>query len=500
MTKFNIRNLFLYIIFIFIIGMFVILYILVEGKNTQVELFKNQLIKEAELLFNNMVILRKWNAIHGFIYVKDNGTMSPNKYLENNTVKSDKGDTLIRINPAWMTRQFSEISNKYASYYYKVTSLNLKNPDNKADKFETEALKYLELNKEEKYYYKINNKNQRFDFVGSLKVEKECISCHKDEKLDDIRGGIRVSIPLDTYNLNIENIKNHTFIISIFILLFGLLTLISSLFLINIIFKRQEEEKKLSKENILLNQQVKDAINQNREKDHLLYIQSRSAQMGEMVSMIAHQWRQPLNSISAAAIKLELKQELEELNNQDIKEVSRFIQAQSQDMSAIINDFMNFFKSESNKSLFLVESTIEDIRKIVLPQFKSRNIICKEKIEAGLTLFGHKKELVHILLNILTNSRDAFSEKSQNFNEITVDAKKIDNNVIIRICDNAGGIDESIIERVFDPYFTTKKQGKGTGIGLYMVKEMLSNDFSGTISVENFDSKGVCFTIVIPIQ
>ena len=491
---------FVFYLFILFVIMSSFLYIIDQERKTDIIASQNTLVNKATILFENILLIRRWNSEHGNVYVKQHGDLKPNKYLKDNVIYSDKNETLIKINPAWMTRQLSELAMQDRKYSYKITSLKLTNPGNKADEFEHEALLFFEDNKEVPYYYNINHKDNKFDFIGSLKAEESCIKCHSGYSVGDIRGGIRISIPLNDHLKSIQEIKYRTNKTMLVIIVSISLLFIILFWLTNLIYKWQKNEKSLNEDNILLNKQVEDEIKKNRDKDRLLYKQSKNAQMGEMISMIAHQWRQPLNAISAAAIKLDFKQELGEVKDEDIIQTSKFIQNETQEMSQIINDFMNFFKSDNDKITFTLTSVFDDVNKIISSQFKIRNIILHNLIEDGVEIYGHKKELVHVLLNIVSNARDAFESREQSLQEISMEASKVDHSIEINICDNAGGMPKDVVDKIFNPYFTTKEQGKGTGIGLYMVKEMIEKDFSGTVNVKSYETVGTCLNIIIPIK
>jgi len=222
--------------------------------------------------------------------------------------------------------------------------------------------------------------------------------------------------------------------------------------------------------------------------------QSKHAQMGEMISMIAHQWRQPLNAVSAAAINLTLQQQLGTLDEKEVENTSKFIQKLTLDMSQTINDFMSFFKPQTKKESFLISDVLDEIRRMIDKQLESHNIILETSIGDISTLYGHKNELIHVLLNIITNARDALDEQTQEIKKITIDAYALNGRCNISVRDNGGGIDGDILDKIFNPYFTTKEQGKGTGIGLYMVKEIIEKDFNGHIEVQNIEN-GVEFLL-----
>ena len=220
-----------------------IIYQIVFSENTQKRLSQLQIVEEAKAHFQGMVDTRSWNAQFGGVYVKSTNGLKPNPYLKNNKLLTDKNETLIKINPAWMTRQISEISNKNGAYHFKITSLKPLNPSNKADPFENEALKFFEKNKNQQFFYKFDNKEENFNFMGALVTTKACMACHSHQgyKIGDIRGGIRVSIPLKTYTQQVANLHEQTqnSIIIVLIIAFSLMGILY--LLISIFFKRQYE-------------------------------------------------------------------------------------------------------------------------------------------------------------------------------------------------------------------------------------------------------------------
>ncbi len=221
-----------------------------------------------------------------------------------------------------------------------------------------------------------------------------------------------------------------------------------------------------------------------REKDSLLLEQSKLAQMGDMLNMIAHQWRQPLNAMSASAIQLSMKNDLDMIDKDSIENTSKFIQEQTQLMSKIINDFMDFNKSQKNSEFLLFEA-VEQVIKMILPQLKNRNITLKTDIDKDIKVFHNSKNIEHVLLNIIMNARDAFEENNHIENKtIKIFTTSDKDYVTLTIEDNAGGIPKNIINKIFNPYFTTKEQGKGTGIGLYMSKNMVESIDDNTLSVD----------------
>jgi signal transduction histidine kinase len=257
-------------------------------------------------------------------------------------------------------------------------------------------------------------------------------------------------------------------------------------------------KNKLEDLNKTLTAKVEEEIKKNKQKDTMMLTQSKSAQMGELLSMIAHQWRQPLNAISADTINIALKNQLKKLSEDDIEKHTKFIEKQTQQMSKTIEDFMNFFKPESEKNEFCVKELLEKINSIVSAQLKSRTISLK-LIGEDIKFKSYEKELSNVFLNLISNSRDAYECKPIQNKEITIKViQKDDGYIEIAYTDNAGGIDEKIIDKVFDPYFTTKEQGKGTGIGLHMTKRIIAEVLKGEVLVQNTQN-GAKFTITLPL-
>jgi len=219
-----------------------------------------------------------------------------------------------------------------------------------------------------------------------------------------------------------------------------------------------------------------------KEKEQQLLQQSKLAQMGDMMSMIAHQWRQPLNAISASSINLSLMSSMGMLEDEKLQESSKFIQDQTQKMSQTIDTFMNFVKPAKESKEFTLSHTVEAIIHIMGIQLANHNI--KVNIvskDDDISLIGFEDLLEQVIINLLSNARDAFEE-------LDIENKKIDITIdtknsipIIIIEDNAGGIPKEIQNKIFNPYFTTKEQGKGTGIGLYMSMDIMKKSFGGDL-------------------
>ncbi len=237
--------------------------------------------------------------------------------------------------------------------------------------------------------------------------------------------------------------------------------------------------KELYELNQNLEKLVEEKVKQIRVQEDMLIQQSKMATMGEMIGNIAHQWKQPLNILSIIISSIEFEYEHDgEINNQKLltKHLPEIIK-QIEFMSNTVDDFKNFFKPNKEKENFLIKKAIEDTYSIISSDLRQKSIDFSIEGE-DFNLFGYKNELKQVFLNILNNSKDAIFQNNtkEKFIKISLEKNKI------LIADSGGGIPQNVIENIFNPYFTTKKEG--SGIGLYMSKSIVEN-MNGEISVEN---------------
>ena len=237
---------------------------------------------------------------------------------------------------------------------------------------------------------------------------------------------------------------------------------------------------------------------ENQQKDRLLLEQSKLAAMGEMIGAIAHQWRQPLNALAMRIQFIEDDFEDELIDKEYMHEHSTESMKLVNFMSKTIDDFRNFFTIDKMKGDFGVKEKIDETVNMLIGQLDNYNI--KVEInENDFKINGFPSEFQQVVLNIINNAKDAFLEKNMENGKIEVVIDSNNNLGIIKIKDNAGGIPQDVIKRVFEPYCTTKEQGKGTGLGLYMSKMIIEDNMKGKLSVENIDD-GAIFTIEIEAQ
>lgn len=233
-------------------------------------------------------------------------------------------------------------------------------------------------------------------------------------------------------------------------------------------------------------------------RDNQLLIQSRLAQMGEMISMIAHQWRQPLSAISSTAINLKVEMDLgllsKEKDEAKLKEhISNeldSIEMYTQNLSTTIDDFRNFYKSNKKVINCTVDSVLEKALKIIKTSLENDNISIVYEPNSTKKIDMFDGEIMQVILNILKNAQDDFLERDIKNPRIKI----VTNDNSMQICDNGGGIEKNIIDKIFDPYFSSKDERNGTGLGLYMSKIIVEDHHHGLIRAHNTDD-GVCFKI-----
>ena len=235
------------------------------------------------------------------------------------------------------------------------------------------------------------------------------------------------------------------------------------------------------------------------DKEEIMIAQSRHAAMGEMISMIAHQWRQPISVIAMDANNILVDVELDSIEKESLKIDLDDILYQTNYLSQTIDDFRNFFKPTKMKDEVLVSDVFQESFLVIDKSLKNNNIEVINNFSTNSKVVIYSRELLQVFINILKNAKEALLENREIDRKITNNIYEKDGHIIITICDNAGGIEESIMEEIFNPYFTTKDSMNGTGIGLYMSKTIIEKHFNGIIFAYN-KNDGVCFEIRFPIN
>jgi len=261
-----------------------------------------------------------------------------------------------------------------------------------------------------------------------------------------------------------------------------------------------EQTRALLELNATLEDRVREEVEKNREKDRFLFQQSRLASMGEMIANIAHQWRQPLSELNITLYKMN-KLFHRHGDERDVHFEESYFHAKKiiTKMSDTIEDFRSFFSPDRQSESFKLSRVAGEAVDIMQGTLERNeiNVVIDTKNDA--TVEGYFNEFSQVLINLINNSIDAFSIKNIKDRLIYIEIDTSEGrDAIIKLSDNAGGIEASIIHRIFEPYFTTKHASVGTGLGLYMSEMIIKNSMKGSIVVEN-NAHGVCFTLTIPI-
>lgn len=254
-----------------------------------------------------------------------------------------------------------------------------------------------------------------------------------------------------------------------------------------------EEKVQLGILNQTLENKITKAVEDIRHKDKMLMQQSKTAAMGEMIDAIAHQWKNPLAIMRLYAQQIEYNINSEQINKEEINEFAMKTQLQINHLLNTIDEFRTFFRPAINKEVITIKSIIDSVLLLMKDELIKNNIFTSITGELDTTIKVIPNEFKHVLINFITNSRDAFIENKISNRLIRFEIITDENTTVLRIIDNAGGIPQNIIPSIFEANFTTKEEGKGTGIGLYLTKQILDK-LNANIEVYNIDD-GVCFHI-----
>ena len=233
------------------------------------------------------------------------------------------------------------------------------------------------------------------------------------------------------------------------------------------------------------------------EKEDLMLAQSRHSAMGEMIGMIAHQWRQPITVIAMDANNMLVDIELDCVDLKNFKSQAENILGQTEYLSKTIDDFRNFFRPNNEKEEIKISKVLEEAKQIIGKTLDYNDIEFRVVDNDTEAVLIYSRELLQVFINLMKNSTEALVENTEENRYIHVNVEDSGEAITINICDNAGGVDEKIIHTIFEPYFSTKDEKTGTGLGLYMSKTIIEKHFGGKIIARNSD-KEFCFDITLP--
>jgi signal transduction histidine kinase len=266
--------------------------------------------------------------------------------------------------------------------------------------------------------------------------------------------------------------------------------------LIDVYQTQERENEKLKKENNFFLKKWDKRNLIDTKKDKIIEQQSRMAAMGEMIDAVAHQWKQPLNAISMIIDMLKI--DFRDSNDVDyayIQELDSTVHLQIDHMVTTLNEFRNFLRPSTKNETFYIQTAIDNVRILMKDELIAQNVHLNLNIDETIKIFGNRNEIKHLFINIINNAIDVFNERDIQHRGITINCYSEYKKIYIEIEDNAGGVPEEIIADIFKPNVTSKANGKGTGIGLYMSTQIVEKN-NGSINVHNSEV-GAFFTIIL---
>ncbi|RLA84469.1 MAG: histidine kinase, partial [Epsilonproteobacteria bacterium] len=271
--------------------------------------------------------------------------------------------------------------------------------------------------------------------------------------------------------------------------------------------KVKEKTQDLQKLNKNLEIKINEEVNENLKTQKRLFKSEKMASMGEMIGNIAHQWRQPLSVISTGSTGMKMQKKIGTLSDEELFKTCDIINDNAQYLSKTIDDFRNFIIGDRTKTIFILKDDINSFLNLVDGSIKSNNINMILDLRDDIKIDGYANELIQCLINIFNNAKDILIEKAEEDRLIFISTFIVEDKAVIKIKDNGGGIPKDIINKIFEPYFTTKHKSQGTGLGLHMAYKLIVDGMGGTIEINNVeyeynDNKhtGAEFTILLPMS
>jgi len=265
---------------------------------------------------------------------------------------------------------------------------------------------------------------------------------------------------------------------------------------IDVYYEQKKINEKITKENLFFSKKLdkRNTIEFDK-KDKIIEQQSRLAAMGEMIDAVAHQWKQPLNAISMMIDMLRDDFKGGHVNEEYIDDLEQTTHLQIEHMVTTLNEFRNFLRPSTKNENFHINTVVQNVQILMKDELIAQNLHLNLDIDEDITTFGNKNEFKHLFINLINNSIDAFNEHDIQTREVYIRCYEEQNIIYIEVEDNAGGVPKNIINHIFKPNVTTKAEGKGTGIGLYMSSQIVTKN-NGSIKVSN-TKHGALFTIIL---
>lgn len=344
------------------------------------------------------------------------------------------------------------------------------------------------------YYLKLSNETYETEINEYKRIHLQKLS--NTEIVDKT-----LEIKIKLHEEEEKKFKKFLFTATGVILIFMILFTFLMLSIIRDVVKKykkqvQNRENALESLNQNLSLKVQQGIEQAKQKDKKILEQAKLARIGSMISMIAHQWRQPLSQLSGILMELETTTRFKKVDNNYILNAIDKSDKMIEFMSNTIDDFRNFYKPDKKKEDFYVSNACKKAINIIDATLENLGINLILDIKDDKKIFGYPTEFSQVILNIISNAKDILIERNIKNPKIEINIESKGVLSIITIKDNAGGIEEKNLEQIFDPYYSTKDLSKGTGLGLYISKLIIERNMGGDLSVSN-NNEGAVFKIVV---
>jgi len=506
-------------------ALFILTKILIYDYTKEQSFKEIQIILEIQMATRNYIHTQQKQVIQA---LKESGEITKDFYNP------------VLMSSSYITRNIHENYNKNREKKHKrqlslkVSAKNPLNPINSADAFERSLLNTFNTS-DIKEYHAIKMKEDKEHLYVALPTEKisqKCLKCHgnpKDapnnlvkrygdsngfsQKIGDIPAILSIYMPLSNVIATSSTISYTIFFVmlSIFILIYFIVEIfiktIQKKEALALSFQQITQEQKVKlqhmndellvhKEN--LQERVEVMVLEYDKSQEILLQQSKLASMGEMLASISHQWKQPISVIQTVFSNIELDEALDSLQDDAYQKGMHKVKQQVHFMLETMDDFKNFLRPDKTTSDFELLEGVNEIFHLFRIQYKLSGLQLVVKQNEKVKVHGYYNEYRQVILNLICNAQDAYNEMKIDKKLILVSLYKEDDFGVIEIEDKANGIPEKLLTTIFEPYFTTKKEDIGTGIGLYMAKTIIETNMKGELTVHN-SKEGAVFKIKLPL-
>lgn len=489
--------------------------ILYYTSDLQNDLVIGQAKHQARMLHRQLILTREWVSDHHGLFVIKTDSVRENPFLDYPNLETRDGITLVMRNPAMVTRELSEYAKNAGYGWFRVTSLKPVNPQNEPDDFERASLIRFEHEKLDEYMeIRSNHSAKVLRYIAPLLVKENCLPCHARHgyRVDDIRGALSITIPIDWADTVIQG-NNHT------IILYGTLSIafIAGLifFLFNALVANRLTRLKTAMDNYPESQDLKDPLPQgNDEIGHLAqgfsslcnrleaskeelrqaaeqsFYNEKMAALGQITAGIAHEVNNPLGGLRNCVKNMKDSPDDLELHARYLPLLDKGLQRIEQTMRQLLN-----FGRNNPLQLRKVDVDNEIRECFALLEYKMKRIDLTLELTIGGAYCIDTEAIKQIVVNIGLNAIQAMAGGGQ----MTVRSRKEDRNLLLSISDTGNGIPPEIIDKIYDPFFTTKQVGEGTGLGLAVTYSLVQK-MGGSIQVASTTGQGTTFTVALPVE